>query len=128
MPKNFRKSPKIFDTSETSENVRRGSGEGHAAPFFGEPPQRRARDPKAALYEDDEEEQEEDVALIAWRTVRDRAPSLLTGAGPADGEADPAAALFNTFVIRLPFLLLLGALLANVLLGGGLAGYIGFAP
>ena len=61
------------------------------------------------------------LLLEAWRAVRDRAPSLLTGAGPTDGEADPAAALFNTFLIRLPFLAVLGALVANLLLGGGVA-------
>ena len=62
---------------------------------------------------------EEEMLLSMWRGVRDRFPAVLTGAGPSDGEADPAAALFNTFFIRGPFLLLLGALLTNILLGGG---------
>ena len=53
--------------------------------------------------------------------MRDNAPPLVTGAGAADGEDDPGAALFNAFFIRLPFLALCAALVANILLGGGVS-------
>ena len=62
------------------------------------------------------------VMLAAWQAVRELAPPLLTGAsGAHDGDGDPAAALFNMLLIRLPFLFGLLALAANLLLGGGVA-------
>ena len=54
-----------------------------------------------------------------WRAARTRLPPLITGAGGNDGDSDPAAALFNMVFIRVPFLLACAALVANVLLGGG---------
>ena len=54
-----------------------------------------------------------------WRAARTRLPPLLTGAGANDGDDDPAGALFNMILIRVPFLLACVALVANVLLGGG---------
>ena len=54
-----------------------------------------------------------------WRAARTRLPPLITGAGANDGDDDPAGALFNMLLIRVPFLLACAALVANVLLGGG---------
>ena len=54
-----------------------------------------------------------------WRAARTRLPPLITGAGANDGDDDPAGALFNMVLIRVPFLLACAALVANVLLGGG---------
>ena len=69
---------------------------------------------------DDDGDGERQVMLSLWRAVRAKAPPLLTGAvGAHDGDDDPAAALFNMFLIRMPFLLGVGVFGANVLLGGG---------
>ena len=54
-----------------------------------------------------------------WRAARARLPPLITGAGVNDGNDNPAGALFNMVLIRLPFLLACAALIANVLLGVG---------
>jgi uncharacterized membrane protein YdjX (TVP38/TMEM64 family) len=93
-----------------------------------EPPREAARarearrrvpsDPRCSA--DPEQGEGEGAALRAlWRSARARLPPLLTGAAGSDGDDDPAGALFNMFFIRLPFLLACAALVANVLLGGG---------
>lgn len=68
-----------------------------------------------------EEGNNDSAALLqaVWRAARTRLPPLITGAGGNDGDSDPAAALFNMVFIRVPFLLACAALVANVLLGGG---------
>ena len=67
------------------------------------------------------EESEARALLGLWSAVKANVPALLTGAGGRDGDDDPAGALFNMLCIRLPFLLGVGALVLNVLLGGGVA-------
>lgn len=68
-----------------------------------------------------EEGNNDSAALLqaVWRAARMRLPPLITGASGNDGDNDPAAALFNMVFIRVPFLLACAALVANVLLGGG---------
>jgi hypothetical protein len=80
----------------------------------------RCGEPRCCATGDDRDGDAKDrAALTAWRLVRAIAPTILTGAGDTDGEEDAAAALFNTFLIRLPFLAGVVALAANLLLGGG---------
>ena len=75
----------------------------------------------AAHYVFHEMTDNDSAALLqaVWRAARTRLPPLITGAGGNDGDSDPAAALFNMVFIRVPFLLACAALVANVLLGGG---------
>ena len=79
---------------------------------------------------DDDSDGERQMMLSLRRAVRAEAPPLLTGAlGAHDGDDDPAAALFNMFLIRMPFLLGVGVFGANVLLGGGVnAGGVVWPP
>lgn len=57
--------------------------------------------------------------LELWRSMKAVWPRGLTGAAGSDGDDDPNAALFNLFLIRIPFIAGMGALTLNVLLGGG---------
>lgn len=71
---------------------------------------------------DPREDVDNDSAALlqaVWRAARTRLPPLITGAGVNDGDDDPAGALFNMVLIRVPFLLACAAFFANFLLGGG---------
>lgn len=68
---------------------------------------------------DDGGADEPSAAAQAWRWSKLNLPPVITGAGLADGEEDPEAALFNMVAIRSPFLAACVAVAVNVLLGGG---------
>ena len=67
------------------------------------------------------EDEADAPALRLWRRLRDSLPPLITGAAGADGDDAPEEALFNMLCIRVPFLTGCAALVANVVLGGGVA-------